>query len=164
MRKPGRAADQGDRFRSAQALRPTGAAAVFFRSPRRGPGPAHVIENRVGAGGTLGLRWSRAYPDGYSILANSTSLTITPAIFAICPTTSARTSLLWLMSGSSANVLIWSECAAVEDHPGFDRRRQGKAGIDLRSVFVGIGTRPYHSEKFRLAASLKPTHIPARGR
>src|SRR4051812_26963450 len=41
-----------------------------------------VIENRVGAGGTLGTAMvAKADPDGYSILANSTALTITPAIF-----------------------------------------------------------------------------------
>jgi tripartite-type tricarboxylate transporter receptor subunit TctC len=42
-----------------------------------------VIENRVGAGGTLGTAMvAKADPDGYSILANSSALTITPAIFA----------------------------------------------------------------------------------
>src|SRR3954466_10431363 len=41
-----------------------------------------VIENRAGAGGTLGTGMvAKADPDGYSILANSNALTITPAIF-----------------------------------------------------------------------------------
>src|SRR6201990_1968879 len=41
-----------------------------------------VIENRVGAGGTLGTAMVvKADPDGYSILAHSSALTIAPAIF-----------------------------------------------------------------------------------
>ena len=41
-----------------------------------------VIENRVGAGGTLGTAMvAKAEPDGYSILAHSSALTIAPAIF-----------------------------------------------------------------------------------
>ena len=41
-----------------------------------------VIENRVGAGGTLGTgQVAKADPDGYSILAHSSALTIAPAIF-----------------------------------------------------------------------------------
>src|SRR5438874_4868552 len=42
-----------------------------------------VIENKVGAGGTIGTGMvAKADPDGYSILSNSNALTITPAIFS----------------------------------------------------------------------------------
>src|SRR5215471_16611905 len=42
-----------------------------------------VIENRAGAGVTLGTALvAKAAPDGYSILAHSSALTIAPAIFA----------------------------------------------------------------------------------
>jgi tripartite-type tricarboxylate transporter receptor subunit TctC len=41
-----------------------------------------VIENRAGAGGTVGSGMvAKADPDGYSILSNSNALTIAPAIF-----------------------------------------------------------------------------------
>src|ERR1700760_4954902 len=41
-----------------------------------------VVENRAGAGGMLGtIQIVKADPDGYSILANSSALTIAPAIF-----------------------------------------------------------------------------------
>jgi tripartite-type tricarboxylate transporter receptor subunit TctC len=46
-------------------------------------GQSIVIENRVGAGGTLGTgQVTKADPDGYSILAHSSALTIAPAIFS----------------------------------------------------------------------------------
>src|SRR3978361_2235078 len=41
-----------------------------------------VIDNRAGAGGSLGTAMvAKADPDGYTILANSSALTIAPAIF-----------------------------------------------------------------------------------
>ena len=50
-----------------------------------------VIENRVGAGGTLGTALvAKADPDGYSILAHSSALTIAPAIFPTWPSMPPR--------------------------------------------------------------------------
>src|SRR3954451_24724481 len=41
-----------------------------------------VIENRVGAGGTIGTSAAaKAEPDGYTILAHSSALTAAPALF-----------------------------------------------------------------------------------
>src|SRR5205085_9009546 len=41
-----------------------------------------VIENRVGAGGTVGTAaLAKADPDGYSFLAHSSALTVPPALF-----------------------------------------------------------------------------------
>src|SRR4051794_35423591 len=41
-----------------------------------------VVENRVGAGGTVGTAAvAKADPDGYTLLAHSSALTIAPAIF-----------------------------------------------------------------------------------
>src|SRR6202022_1124345 len=43
-----------------------------------------VIENRPGAGGALGTaQVAKAEPDGYSILAHSSALTIAPAQFVV---------------------------------------------------------------------------------
>src|SRR5947208_14172776 len=41
-----------------------------------------IIENRVGAGGTIGTSAAaKAEPDGYTILAHSSALTAAPALF-----------------------------------------------------------------------------------
>ena len=51
-----------------------------------------VIENRAGAGGTLGTAMvAKADPDGYSVLATSSALTIAPA-------TSPRHDASWVLS------------------------------------------------------------------
>src|SRR5580692_6015857 len=45
-------------------------------------GQAIVVENRAGAGGTIGrAAVVKADPDGYSILAQSSALAISPAIY-----------------------------------------------------------------------------------
>src|ERR1700726_2242331 len=54
-------------------------------------GPSIVVENRAGAGGRLGTAMGRkADPDGYSILAHSSALTIAPAIFPDLPFDTTR--------------------------------------------------------------------------
>src|SRR3981189_2305680 len=66
-----------------------------------------VIENRLGAGGTLGTAAvAKADPDGYGILATSSALTIAPAIFPSLTFDATRDLSSVLMIGSSANVMI----------------------------------------------------------
>src|ERR1700686_4565830 len=66
-----------------------------------------VIENRVGAGGTLGTAMvAKADPDGYSVLAHSSALTIAPAIFPNLTFDVTKDLASGLMIGSSANVMI----------------------------------------------------------
>src|SRR5690349_6727888 len=46
-------------------------------------GQPFVIENRLGAGGTIGsAAVAKADPDGYTVLVNSSSHTVAPALFA----------------------------------------------------------------------------------
>ena len=46
-------------------------------------GQPFVIENRLGAGGTIGAAAAaKSAPDGYTILVNSSSHTVAPALFA----------------------------------------------------------------------------------
>src|SRR5450631_2611078 len=66
-----------------------------------------VIENRAGAGGTLGTAVvAKAEPDGYSILAHSSALTIAPAVFPNPAFDATKDLASVLMIGSSANVMI----------------------------------------------------------
>src|SRR5215471_12250211 len=60
-----------------------------------------VIENRAGAGGTVGSGMvAKSDPDGYSILSNSNALTIAPAIFPNLAFDAARDLSSVLMIGS----------------------------------------------------------------
>jgi len=127
-------------------------------------GQAIVVENRPGAGGTLGTAMVvKADPDGYSILAQSSALAISPAIYPKLTFDVTRDLSSVLMIGSGANVMIvpvdrpWKTVqdfiAAAKANPG---------SISFGSV--GIGSAVHISaEKFRLAAGLETTHVPYRG-
>src|ERR671933_358994 len=59
---------------------------VVFEQMASQLGQPIVVENRGGAGGTIGTAAAaKADPDGYTILAQSTSHTIAPAIYANLP-------------------------------------------------------------------------------
>src|SRR3979490_1191505 len=123
-----------------------------------------VIENRVGAGGTLGTAMvAKADPDGYSILANSSALTITPAIFANLSYDVSKDLASVLMIGSSANVMIVPNARPWKTIQDFIADAKAKPG-SISFGSVGIGSAVHiSSEKFRLAAGFEATHVPYRG-
>jgi tripartite-type tricarboxylate transporter receptor subunit TctC len=123
-----------------------------------------VIENRVGAGGTLGTALvAKAAPDGYSILAHSSALTIAPAIFANLTFDATRDLTSVLMIGSSANVMIVPASRPWKTVQDFIAEAKAKPG-SISFGSVGIGSAVHISaEKFRLAAGIEATHVPYRG-
>ena len=110
-------------------------------------GQSIVVENRAGAGGTLGTAMVvKADPDGYSILAQSSALTIAPA-----------------MIGSSANVMIVPVTRPWKTVQDFIADAKAKPG-SIAFGSVGVGSAVHISaEKFRLAAAIETTHVPYRG-
>lgn len=127
-------------------------------------GQAIVVENRPGAGGTIGTAAiAKAEADGYNILAQSSALSISPAIYPKLPFDITKDLSSALMIGVSANVMIvpvsrpWK---TVQDFIADARARPG--GIAFGSVGVGSATH-ISAEKFRLAAGIETTHVPYRG-
>jgi len=127
-------------------------------------GQAIVVENRPGAGGTLGTALvAKAEPDGYNVLAQSSALAISPAIYPKLTFDVAKDLASVLMIGVSANVMIvpvtrpWK---AVQDFIADAKARPGS--IAFGSVGVGSATH-ISAEKFRLAAGIETTHVPYRG-
>lgn len=127
-------------------------------------GQAIVVENRPGAGGTIGTAAiAKADADGYNILAQSSALSISPAIYPKLPFDITKDLSSALMIGVSANVMIvpvsrpWK---TVQDFIADARARPG--GIAFGSVGVGSATH-ISAEKFRLAAGIETTHVPYRG-
>ena len=123
-----------------------------------------VIENRAGAGGTLGTAVvAKADPDGYGILATSSALTITPAIFPSLTFDATKDLSSVLMLGSSANVMIVPVSRPWKTAQDFIAEAKAKPG-SISFGSVGIGSAVHISaEKFRLAAGIEATHVPYRG-
>ncbi|SDT34180.1 Bug family tripartite tricarboxylate transporter substrate binding protein [Bradyrhizobium canariense] len=127
-------------------------------------GQSIVVENRPGAGGTLGTALvARADPDGYSVLAHSSALTIAPAIFPNLSFDASRDLSGALMIGSSANVMIVPVSRPWKTVQDFIADAKAKPG-SISFGSVGIGSAVHISaEKFRLAAGIEATHVPYRG-
>jgi tripartite-type tricarboxylate transporter receptor subunit TctC len=123
-----------------------------------------VVENRAGAGGTLGTAIvAKADPDGYSILANSSALTIAPSIFPNLTFDISRDLASVLMIGISANVMIVPNVRPWKTVADFIADAKAKPG-SISFGSVGIGSAVHISaEKFRLAAGVETTHVPYRG-
>jgi tripartite-type tricarboxylate transporter receptor subunit TctC len=123
-----------------------------------------VVENRAGAGGTIGTAVvAKADPDGYSILGHSSALTIAPAIFTNLGYDVTRDLASVLMIGYLPNVMIVPASRPWKTVQEFIvAAKQKDAVISYGSV--GIGSAVHISaEKFRLAAGIEATHIPYRG-
>jgi tripartite-type tricarboxylate transporter receptor subunit TctC len=123
-----------------------------------------VIENRGGAGGTLGVgAVVRAEPDGYTILANSSAHAIAPWIVPNLPYDTARDLAGVLMIGQNANVLVVSPTKGwntVQDLVAFAKAKRGT--INYGSAGVGTATQ-MSAERFRLSAGIEAVHIPYKG-
>ena len=137
---------------------------VFFDRLAAELGQSIVIENRVGAGGSVGTATVvKAEPDGYSILANSSALTIAPAIFPDLAFDATKDLASVLMIGSSANVMIVPNERPWKTVQDFIADAKAKPG-SISFGSVGIGSAVHISaEKFRLAAGVAATHVPYRG-
>jgi tripartite-type tricarboxylate transporter receptor subunit TctC len=137
---------------------------LFFDRLAAELGQPIVIENRAGAGGTLGTAMVvKADPDGYSILANSSALTIAPAIFPNLTFDTSRDLASVLMIGSSANVMIVPLTRPWKTVQDFIAEAKANPG-SISFGSVGIGSAVHISaEKFRLAAGVEATHVPYRG-
>jgi tripartite-type tricarboxylate transporter receptor subunit TctC len=123
-----------------------------------------VIENRPGAGGTLGTAAvAKADPDGYSVLAHSSALTIAPALFPNLSFDTTKDLASVLMIGSSANVMVVPSERPWKTVQDFIADAKAKPG-SISFGSVGIGSAVHISaEKFRLAAGIEATHVPYRG-
>lgn len=127
-------------------------------------GQSIVVENRPGAGGTLGTAVVvKADPDGYSILAQSSALTISPAIYPKLSFDITKDLSSTLMIGVGANVMIVPVSRPWKTVQDFIADAKAKPGsITFGSVGVGSATH-ISAEKFRLAAGIETTHAPYRG-
>lgn len=123
-----------------------------------------TVENKGGAGGTLGIgEVVRAQPDGYTILANSSAQTIAPFIVPNFPYDIAKDLSGVLMIGQNANVLLVMPSKGWKTVADFVAAAKAKPGaINFGSAGVGTATH-ISGERFRLAAGIEATHVPYKG-
>ena len=123
-----------------------------------------VVENRGGAGGTLGVgEVVRAEPDGYTILANSSAHAIAPFIVPNFPYDVAKDLSGALMIGQNANVMLVLPSRGWKTVQEFAAAAKAKPG-SMNFGSAGVGTATHIcGERLRLAAGFEATHVPYKG-
>jgi tripartite-type tricarboxylate transporter receptor subunit TctC len=154
-----------------RAINPFGAGSagdvvprLFFERLGAELGQPIVIDNRVGAGGSVGTSAAaKSDPDGYTLLSQTNAISIAPAIFPNLnyDTTKDLTSVV--MIGYAANVMIVPNERPWKSIQDFLAAARVK-GTVINYGSVGVGSAVHiSSEKFRAAAGFEATHIPYRG-
>ncbi len=127
-------------------------------------GQTIVVENRPGAGGTIGTAAVvKSEPDGYNILSQSSALAIYPAIYPDLPFDVAKDLSSVLMMGVTSNIMIVPASRPWKTVQDFIADAKAKPGaFAFGSAGVGSATH-ISAEKFRLAAGIETIHAPYRG-
>ena len=123
-----------------------------------------IVENRTGAGGTLGAATvARAEPDGYTLLAISSAHTIIPSVYPNAGYDAVQDFAGVIPLGNLPNVLVVAPAAGFKTVKDLVAAAKAKNGT-ITYASAGAGTATHFSaERLRLAAGFEGSHIPFRG-
>src|SRR5262245_55946455 len=127
-------------------------------------GQSIVVENRVGAGGTIGSAFvAKADPDGYTILAHGSALTISPSLYSNLSYDPARDFTAVVPFGVSPSVLVVPPVRGWKTASDLVTAAKAKPGsLNFSSVGVGSATH-LSAERFRASAGIEAVHVPFKG-
>ena len=136
-------------------------ARIVFEPLAQRLGQPIIVENRGGAGGTIGTAATvHAEPDGHTWLINASAHSAAPAAYPKIPYDPARDFSAVISFGSVPNVVIVSPAKGFKTLA--DLVAAGKAReLTFSSAGVGSATH-WAAERLRLAAGFKPVHVPYR--
>jgi tripartite-type tricarboxylate transporter receptor subunit TctC len=139
-------------------------ARIVFEPLSQQLGQSIIVENRGGAGGTIGAgAVARAEPDGYTLLAHSSAHVATPAIYPNAPYDAARDFIAVAALGSSPNILVVSPEKSFKTLQELVAAAKQKAGaMTFGTAGVGSSTH-FTTERFRFSAGFEGVHVPFRG-
>jgi tripartite-type tricarboxylate transporter receptor subunit TctC len=125
-------------------------------------GQTIIIDNRGGAGGTIGSAMvAKADPDGYTLLINASAHSGAPAAYPNLSYDAAADFAGVACFGSVPNVLLIAPSKGIKTVQ--ELVEKAKAGnMTFASAGVGSATH-WAAERFIVSAGIKPTHVPFRG-
>jgi len=137
---------------------------VVFDQVSKQLGQPIVVENRTGAGGTIGVTAVvRAEPDGHTILTNSSAHTIAPAIYPNLAYDTAKDLAAVISLGQTPMVMIMSPAKGHKTVQSFVKAAREKPDA-INFVSAGVGSATHlAAERFIHSAGIKAVHIPHRG-
>jgi len=123
-----------------------------------------VVENRAGAGGTVGSEFVlRSDADGYTLLANSSAHAANPGIYKEMRYDTMRDFVNLALLGGGPNVLIVSPESGWKSLADFVKAAKAAPGkLNFSSAGVGSGTH-FNLEKLKIAAGIDVQHVPYKG-
>jgi tripartite-type tricarboxylate transporter receptor subunit TctC len=125
---------------------------------------AVVVDNRGGAGGTIGAGIVAKSPaDGYTLLVHSAGQAVNPFIYPSLPYDTLKDFVQVAPLGGQPNVLVVAPSSGyktVADLIADAKRRPGV--LNFGSAGIGSGTH-INGEKFKLAATIDVVHVPYKG-
>jgi tripartite-type tricarboxylate transporter receptor subunit TctC len=123
-----------------------------------------IIENRGGAGGTLGAsQVAKSAPDGYTFLVHSAGHVSNPWIYSHLSYDTLKDFAGVTPLASLPNVLIAAPAKGFRDvHDLVDRARAQPGSFNYGSAGTGSATH-MNAELFRLSADFDAVHVPFRG-
>lgn len=123
-----------------------------------------VVENRPGAGGTIGIRdTARAEPDGYTLAVVSSGHAVNHVLYKDLGYDSVKDLSAVAMLGSLPSVLIVPPSLGVNSVRELVAMLKAKPG-QLNYATAGVGSGAHvNVEKFNVAAGVKALHVPLKG-
>ena len=123
-----------------------------------------VIENRTGAGGTIGTNIvAKATPDGHTVLLSSSAFAITAALQSNLPYDPIKDFAGVTQLGLSKSMLVVTPTLGVRTLKDFIELAKARPGKILFSSGGHGSSTHINAERFRLAAGIKPVHVAFKG-
>lgn len=168
---PGLAAAETWPAKPIRAIIPFGAGSatdiiprIVFEQLSQQLGQSIIVENRGGAGGTIGAAAvAKADPDGYTILVHSSAHSITPSLYTNLSYDAGKDFIAVGALGNVPNVLIIAPSKSLTNVKDFVTKAKANPGT-FNFASVGIGSAVHLSaERFRVSAGYDAVHVPFKG-
>jgi tripartite-type tricarboxylate transporter receptor subunit TctC len=122
-----------------------------------------VVENRGGAGGSIGsAAVAKADPDGYTLLVNASAHSAAPAVYPNLSYDPAGDFAAIVPFGSVPNVIVISPDKGIKTIKELAAKAKDSGKMTYSSAGVGSATH-WAAERFRISAGFEGTHVPFRG-
>jgi tripartite-type tricarboxylate transporter receptor subunit TctC len=123
-----------------------------------------IIENRAGAGGSIGTGLvARATPDGYTLLSCSSAFVVNPSLYEHVPYDPFKDFVPVMVIGASPNVFVVPTQSKIQTMRELIDQAKANPG-KMNWTSPGVGTTPQLAgELLKIKAGLDMTHIPYAG-
>ena len=137
---------------------------IVAQKLNEGFGVPVVVDNRGGAGGTLGTDiTAKAPPDGYTMLVNNISVAVNATLYPRLPYDTLKDLAPVSLLGRQPNVLVSHPAAPVNSVKDVIALARAKPG-SLIYASGGVGTAGHlATELFMLMTKTEMTHVPYKG-